>query len=530
MHAPRLALFCLYDFAGAAELAHQLAAAGYTVVAGGATAAHLASQGVPVIAAEQVTGVPDILEGRVQMLHPALFGGILAQRERPDHLQALLQFSVSPVDLVIANLRPLPELISQLAAVGVPEEEWLAHADATAAALLRTAAGNFSGVVTLVDPADYAPVCEQLFAGQLGIAHRKALAAKAFLHLAQFDDSVATYLGGEHAPLEGAVRRQKFAATGQTGAQIELSEPYPLQGGENPQQSAWYHQDRHGVLAEIPQIVAEQVRDLPYSAFMDADLAWAAVKDMPAELACAVVCKHGNPCGAAALQTSIAGALLRACDADPYGVSGAVLAVNRTFDLAAARALGDRPVSVVVAPYFDEEAIDVLATKPHLRPIALGHLAADGVRRLVHVTNLGVLLEEPDSVPLDISNCLLATRLRPTQAQLLALDIAWRMAKHVKSNAVVIADEFGTVGIGAGQVSRTDAAVIAGGKCRKGYKPVAAASDGQLTGPEVLEIIAKAGVRAFVQPGGNPNDAAIAAAADSLGMAMLLTGVSHYRH
>lgn len=538
MNDLRLALFAVADASGAVNLAQRLIEAGYSIVASGAAVQAFLEAGVAFTPAEQLTGVPDILDGRVQTLHPAVHGGIVARRAHPEHMATLQNFNVAPIDIVVVNLWPFEAMIDTLGAAGLPPDDMLYHADIAGAALIRAAAGNYPDVLTLVDPDDYEATLDELFAGRLDIDRRKHLAAKAFRYLSRNDNEVSGWLAGAQVSLPGSATagladhaphaRPRFGE--EEHVSIDLGVAEPMEGGENPQQSAWFYRDHRTYLVYTPDAIAEQIRQLPYASLLDADLAWAAARDLPPDLAGAVVVKHGNPTGAGALTTSIAGALLRAMDADPMAVSGAVLAVNRLFDLAAARALGDRPVSIVAAPEFEEEAWDLLVSKPWLRPIALGALGDDPIKRLVHVTHLGVLVQQPDTVPLNIDAALVATRTAPGPAEWRALDIAWRLCKHAKSNAVVISDENGSVGIGAGQVSRQDAAVIAVGKCRKGYRPIAAASDGQLTGPEVLDALVRAGVKAIIQPGGSARDAELAAAADARGMTMVLTGVSHYRH
>ena len=519
----RIALIAVADLRGVDELAHQLAGAGYTIVAAGATAQHLSAAGVAVLPAEQLTGVPEILDGRVQTLHPAVHGGIVARRDRPEHLETLQNYNVAPIDIVVANLLPLEHLFAQREAAGWPAGSELDGVDVAAAAVLRSAAGNFNDVLTLVDPDDYAAAVAELLGGRLDVTQRRALAAKAFAHLAAQDNATAVFLGGEAAGLVG-----QSAIPG--GLRLDLGVPEPLAESENSHQATWHHTDPQALLAGSPLELQEHARTLPYAQQLDGDLAWRTVCDLPSDLACAVLTRNGNPIGAAGLTTSVAGALLRAMDGDPGAIGGAVLAVNRPFDLGAARALGDRPIGLLLAPWFDEEAIEVLAAKPHLRLLALGELAGDAVRHVVHVTQFGVLLRTLDVAPLALDTAVVVTKAKPTPAERKALELAWRVAKHVRSNAVVIADENGTVGIGAGQVTRGDAAMIATGKCRKGYKPLAAACDGPLFGPEALEPLMKSGLRAIVQPGGSPRDAEIAAAADTLGLALLLTGVTHYRY
>lgn len=252
--------------------------------------------------------------------------------------------------------------------------------------------------------------------------------------------------------------------------------------------------------------------------------------DLPSGQPAAVVVKHTNPCGVGVVTTSVAGALMRAFDADPVSAFGGILAVNRVFDLTALRALGDRFLEVILAPSFEEEALEALAAKPNLRVVAMGPPRADAVRKVVRATAFGILLQDADLGGLDIRDCKVPTLQVPSDAQWRALDLAWRVVKHVKSNAIVIGDESGTLGVGAGQMSRVDAAMIAVGKTRKGHKGCVAASDAFFPFADGIEALARGGVKAVVQPGGSKRDAEVIAAADAAGLAMVMTGSRHFRH
>jgi phosphoribosylaminoimidazolecarboxamide formyltransferase/IMP cyclohydrolase len=538
----KLALLSVSDKQGIVEVGRRLAEQGLVLIASGGTEKALRMARLPVVAVSKLTGMGEFLDGRVKTLHPAVHGGILARRDQPAHMEALSQAGAAPIDVVVCNLYPFAETAAR---PGVQTDEVLEQIDIGGPAMVRAAAKNFRDVVVLVDPADYGPVLEAMEAGRLDEAMRRKLAHKAFAHVAQYDAAIAEWLAPAAAPAVAGVATVEVAevpvqaaphtdpAAGPVLADgdelLHLGDPAPLRYGENPHQSAWQWTDRGGSFVEAGGWRQLQGKPLSYNNLLDADAAWALLADLHGAQAAACVVKHGNPCGAAVMPTSIAGAVLRALDADPLSAYGGILAVNRPLDLAAVRALGDRFVEVILAPDFDPEAVELLAAKTNLRLLAMGDVRR-GVRRELRASHFGLLVQEPDASSLDLQGATVATQVQPTPQQWAALGIAWRVAKHVKSNAIVIADESGTVGIGAGQMSRVDAATIAVGKCRKGYKPIAAASDAFFPFADGVEALVRAGVRAIVQPGGSKRDEEVIAAADAAQIAMVLSGERHFRH
>lgn len=542
MSKVRLALLSVSDKQDVTEVARRLAEQGLLLVASGGTEKALRMARLPVVAVSKLTGVGEFLDGRVKTLHPAIHGGILARRDRPSHLEALGQAGIAPIDVVVCNLYPFAETIAR---AGVTDDEALEQIDIGGPAMIRAAAKNFRDVVVLVDPADYGPVLDAWEAGRLDATLRRQLAHKAFRHVAAYDGHIAQWLGGDeepgHAePVAVAIAGEAAEPGPRTDPQagpvladgdelLHLANPTALRYGENPHQAASRLDDRSATFVAASGWRQLHGKPLSYNNLLDADAAWALVADLHGAQAAACVVKHGNPCGAAVMPTSTAGAVLRALDGDPLSAYGGILAVNRPFDLAAARALGDRFVEVILAPDFDPEAVEALSARANLRLLAMGDVRRAVLREL-RATHFGLLVQDPDASALELDGATVATQVQPTPQQWAALAMAWRVVKHVKSNAIVIADEHGTVGIGAGQMSRVDAATIAVGKCRKGYKPLAAASDAFFPFADGVETLLRCGVRAIVQPGGSKRDEEVIAAADAAGIAMVMRGERHFRH
>jgi phosphoribosylaminoimidazolecarboxamide formyltransferase/IMP cyclohydrolase len=551
---PGLALLSVSDKTGMVEFAVGLVRLGYEITATGGTASALRAAGVPVTPVESLTRVAEMLDGRVKTLHPAVHGGLLARRDVEAHMRALWQAGIRPIDVLAVNLYPFREAVAS----GKPFDACLEEIDIGGPALLRSAAKNHADVAVVCDPADYPALLTDLRARSLTADRRKALAQKAFSHTAGYDAAIAGWLAGESvleqdtpAPPGATVVAEEPAPTLQLETavavqaplavvdaepppegvlRVDLGELNALRYGENPHQAAWLARDLGARLVEPVGYRLHQGKPLSYNNVLDADAAWALVADLPPDRAGAVVVKHGNPCGVGSVATSVAGGLLRALDTDPTSAFGGIVAVNRTFDLSAARALGDRFVEVILAPAFEEEALEALAAKPNVRVLSMGAPGNGHVRQTVRATAFGVLVQEVDRAELSLVDARVATQAAPTDAERRALALAWRVCKHVRSNAIVIGDENGTVGIGAGQMSRVDSATIAVGKMRKGFKGIAAASDAFFPFADGLELLVKSGVRAVVQPGGSQRDAEVIAAANAAGIAMLLTGSRHFRH
>jgi phosphoribosylaminoimidazolecarboxamide formyltransferase/IMP cyclohydrolase len=507
----RRALLSVSDKQGLAELGHTLVRLGFELVSTGGTAAFLRDHQLPVTLVETVTGVPEMLGGRVKTLHPALHAGILARRQDPHHVETLELAGFRAIDLVVVNLYPFRQTVSHPDST---REQGIEQIDIGGPALLRSAAKNHADVLVVVDPSDYPEVALALEQAATAPELHLRLAAKAFAHTAAYDAAVAQWLAPTPQPLT-----------------VRLTDPEPLRYGENPHQAAWRHLDADAVLVKQANWRFHQGKELSYNNLVDADAAWALIADLPTDRAAAVVVKHANPCGVGCTPGSVARAIARAFAADPVSAFGGILALNRPFDLAAAEFLADRFLEVVLAPSFTPDAVEYLSRKPNLRVVAMGAPDPDAVRRVLQVTRLGVLLQTPDTAPLDLSCARVVTEVAPTAAQWQALDLAWRVVKHVKSNAIVIGDESGTLGVGAGQMSRVDSAAIAADKAAQFPEGLrVAASDAFFPFPDGVEVLARAGVRAIVQPGGSKKDPEVVAAAQELGIAMVLTGTRHFRH
>lgn len=531
MQGTRLALLSVGDARGLVPLATGLVRLGYVLVAPANTKELLEQAGLAVVPIEQLTGVPAILGGQVETLHPAVHGGIVARRDQPHDLKTLRDFGVAPVDVVVANFAPPPSSAEPRNSGGQ---------DAGRVALVRAAAQNHRDVWVLIDPLDYENALALIGRGLPAPEARKALASKAFRHIAALDLALAQALAGpgqalpdaQPAPLGSAqlpTTGARAPAQSPGGLHLALDEEMPLAGGDSAQAKAALWRDRSGEWLRLAPCRQLQGPALTYSAVIDADAAWRAVLDLPERQFSAVVANCGQPCGAAAMQMSLAAAVLRALDADPGAAVGATLALNRIVDLGAARALASRPWQSVLAPEFEDDARDFLGTLPDLRLIAMGRTAAGGgqVLRHIQVSSLGVLVQQahpPSDGVAALATLSSATRMAVQDSQRAAMVLAWQLVRHSKSAGVVLADDQGSVGIGAGQVSQADAAQIAAGKSRKGYKAIAAAFGAPLVSAEALTALVRAGVKVVVQPGGSPTDAEVIAAADAAGLAMVLTG------
>ena len=508
------ALISVSDKRGIVDLAKGLDRLGFEIVSTGGTAHALGKAGVAVTPVEAITGFPEMMDGRVKTLHPMVHGGLLARRDVPEHVEAMQTWGIGGIDLLVVNLYPFQQTVAK---PGVTWEEAVENIDIGGPAMVRSAAKNHEFVTVIVDPDDYVGLLGAIEAGAIDSVTRRQLAQKAFAHTAAYDAAISAWLAGQ-------------LGIEQTELLVKLTNPTALRYGENPHQQAWRYDEETRILVDKAPFLVHQGKELSYNNLVDADAAWALVCDLPTDLPASVIIKHTNPCGVGVVATSVGGAILRSLEADPVSAFGGILAVNRAFDMTAARALGDRFLEVILAPSFDEDALEVLAAKPNLRVVTMGQLRKDQIKRVAKSTVFGLLLQTPDLDGLDVRQGKVVTKKTPTEAQWAALDIAWRVCKHVKSNAIVTADETGTVGVGAGQMSRVDSAIIATGKMRKHLKPIAAGSDAFFPFPDGLEQLAKAGIQAVAQPGGSKKDAEVIEAADKAGIAMVMTGFRHFRH
>ena len=530
------ALVSVYDKTGLSELAHGLQSLGIEIVSTGGTLAYLRQLGVPAVAVSDVTGFPEILDGRVKTLHPRIHAGILASRSTPAHTEQLAAHVIDRIDLVIVNLYPFRETAADPAATF---EEVIEKIDIGGPAMVRAAAKNFAGVAVVVEPADYTRLLAALSAsdGVVPETLRRELAVKAFHHTQSYDAAVAEWLGRHAAAVTGGGEGAAAVAFPARLA-LELERTDELRYGENPHQGGAVYSvtaapappasgafvAAGGVLGGYRQLAG---KELSWNNLLDAD----AARKMAAQFAepAVVIVKHNNPCGIGR-GADLAAAYERALATDPVSAYGSVIAVNGPVDGRLAAAMADLFVEVLLAPGFDEEARHRFAAKKNLRLVECPpYRPAAGEIELRAIAG-GFLAQPPDAFPDDPAAWTSPTRRAPSAEERRALDFAWRVARYVKSNAIVIAGGDQTVGIGAGQMSRVDSCRIAIQKAQLPVAGTVAASDAYFPFRDGLDVLAAAGVTAVVQPGGSKRDGEVFAAADDHGMAMLLTGTRHFRH
>ncbi|MBA3414381.1 MAG: bifunctional phosphoribosylaminoimidazolecarboxamide formyltransferase/IMP cyclohydrolase [Chloroflexia bacterium] len=508
------AVLSVSDKTGIDPFARGLVALGAEVVSTGGTLAALRGAGIPATAVADVTGFPEILGGRVKTLHPRIHGGILARPDEPSHAEELATHAIAPFGLVAVNLYPFAATVAM---AGVSEAAAVEQIDIGGPAMLRAAAKNFGSVVPLCDPADFEPILAALGGGGLDGEGRRALAAKAFAHTAAYDAAVAAWLLGESPtwPDELTVAGRKTL---------------DLRYGENPHQRAAAYVRFVPGAAPSGVLAAEQVtgKALSYNNLLDADAAWAAVARF-AEPAVAIV-KHTIPCGLA-LRGELAAAFAAALAGDPVSAFGGIVAANRPIDGTTAEAIADRFYEVIVAPGFDEEALETLGRKKALRLLRMPDGLAAGPRPPEVRSILGgLLVQEPDDLPAEPSAWRTISRRAPTGAERDDLRFAWEAVRAVKSNGIVLAKGRALVGVGSGQPNRVESVRLALRGAGERAAGSVLASDAFFPFVDGVEAAVRAGVTAIVQPGGSVRDAEVVAAADAAGLAMLVTGVRHFRH
>jgi phosphoribosylaminoimidazolecarboxamide formyltransferase/IMP cyclohydrolase len=509
----RRALLGVYDKTGVEELAAGLAAAGVELVSTGATARRIAEAGIPVTPVEQVTGFPECLDGRVKTLHPAVHAGILADRRKPEHVAQLAELEIAPFDLVVVNLYPFTETVAS----GASPDECVEQIDIGGPAMVRAAAKNHPSVAVVVDPARYGDVLAAVTAGGFTLAERQKLAADAFRHTASYDIAVASWMGSVLAPHTDTV----FPTW--VGASWERAEV--LRYGENPHQGAALYRGFLPGLAHAEQLHGKQ---MSYNNYVDTDAAWRAAHDHADP--CVAIIKHANPCGIA-VGPDIASAHRKAHACDPLSAFGGVIAANREVDLTMAEQVAEVFTEVVVAPSFTDDAVAVLSGKKNIRLLRNPHLPAPGAE--MRPISGGLLLQTKDLIDApgdDPTSWTLAAGEPLDAAGLDDLVFAWRAVRAVKSNAILLAHDKATVGVGMGQVNRVDSARLAVARAGERAAGSVAASDAFFPFADGLQVLLDAGVRAVVQPGGSVRDAEVVAAAAAAGVPLYLTGTRHFAH
>ncbi|MCA9553577.1 MAG: bifunctional phosphoribosylaminoimidazolecarboxamide formyltransferase/IMP cyclohydrolase [Myxococcales bacterium] len=521
------ALLSVTDKTGVVDLARGLAARGVEILSTGGTAKAIRDAGVPVVPLEDFTGFPEMLDGRVKTLHPKVHGAILGRRDLESHRDQMAAHGIPPIDLVVVNLYDFAGAVSRPDASFADVVEQI---DIGGPTMLRSAAKNHASVMVVVDPDDYPRVLEVVEKGEEpGEAFRRNLALKVFEHTTRYDAAISTWLAGQ----VGDPPDTPPAQVSRVYRRVEA-----LRYGENPHQSAAFYRDAHGAPSFLAAAEKVQGKALSYNNLLDLDAALGLAIDLGAirdDVSCVYI-KHNNPCGAASA-SSVAEAIARAREVDSLSAFGAVVAVNRPLDKAAAEVFTETFVEAIIAPGYDEDALEVMAKKKNLRVLSLPDLAAwqipTATRYELRQVRGGALLQSADSTPRfpdEIGKAQTVTTRAATDEERRGLAYAWTVAKHVRSNAIVFAREDRVVAVGAGQMSRVDSVKICRLKAGEALAGSVVASDAFFPFRDGVDVLAEAGALAIVQPGGSIRDEEVIQAANEHQVAMMFTGVRHFRH
>ena len=515
--AIRRALISVYDKTGLIGLARGLSDAGIEIVSTGSTAKTIADQGIPVTPVEELTGFPEVLDGRVKTLHPRVHAGLLADLRKPEHAAALEQLGIAAFELVVVNLYPFSQTVESGASV----DECVEQIDIGGPSMVRAAAKNHPSVAVITDPLGYDGVLAAVRSGGFTLAERKRLAALAFQHTADYDIAVASWmestLAPEHPP---ATFPQWFGRSWRRSAMLRY--------GENPHQQAALYSDP-GAWPGLAQAEQLHGKEMSYNNFTDADAAWRAAFDH--EETCVAIIKHANPCGIAISSVSVADAHRKAHECDPLSAFGGVIAANTEVSVEMAEYVSTIFTEVIIAPAYQPGALEALASKKNIRVLLASEPLAGGSE--LRPVSGGLLMQQRDQLDAhgdNPANWTLATGTPAGPATLTDLVFAWRACRAVKSNAIVIAADGATIGVGMGQVNRVDAARLAVERGGDRVRGAVAASDAFFPFPDGLETLAAAGVTAIVHPGGSVRDEEVTAAAAEAGVTLYLTGARHFAH
>jgi len=524
------ALISVSDKTGIVDLAKALHKLKVELVSTGGTAKLLAEQGLPVTEVAQLTEFPEMLDGRVKTLHPKVHGGLLARRDVPEHMAALKEHGIQTIDLLIVNLYPFEATVAK---PGCSLEDAIENIDIGGPAMVRSAAKNWKDVAVLTDASQYAIVIEELTAhGRVSDKTRFALSVAAFNRISNYDAAISDYLSSYN--LEDGTRTEYPAQS--NGRFVKLQD---LRYGENPHQTAAFYRDLHPAPGSLVTAVQLQGKELSYNNIADADAAWECVKSFT-ESACVIV-KHANPCGVAVGANALE-CYTKAFQTDPTSAFGGIIALNRQVDVAAAQLISKQFVEVLMAPSYSPEALEIFKAKANVRvlQIALPEFKAGGAafeqgRNAQDIKRVGsgLLIQTADNHELQLADLKVVTKVQPTPTQLQDLLFAWKVAKYVKSNAIVFCANGMTMGVGAGQMSRLDSARIASikaGHASLSLQNTVVASDAFFPFRDGLDVVVDAGANCVIQPGGSMRDPEVIAAADERGVAMVFSGVRHFRH
>jgi phosphoribosylaminoimidazolecarboxamide formyltransferase / IMP cyclohydrolase len=497
------ALVSVSEKSGVVDLCRGLSECGIEILSSGGTAEALESEGIPVVLVSDFTGAPEILGGRVKTLHPKIHGGLLADRREPAHMRQLEDYGIAPIDLVVCNLYPFERTVHQ---PGVAEDEALEQIDIGGPAMVRAAAKNWPSVAVVVHPGRYPEILAEIrTAGMVSEATRRALAVEAFRHTAAYDSAIWSFL-------EGSDRLS-----------LAFQRVSDLRYGENPHQTASFYRNS-GEPAGLAATEQLHGKELSFNNILDTDAAWRLALEL--ESPAAAIIKHSNPCGVA-ICSSLSEAYARALECDRTSAFGGIVALNATCDAATAAAIIEVFTEVVIAPAFDDAALELLTTKKNMRVLKADSktLPGDDLRSVS-----GGLLVQSSDPPDDASDAKVVTEAQPSEEQWRDLRFAWVVAKHVKSNAIVLAKDLAAVGVGAGQMSRIDSTRLAARRAGANAFGSVCASDAFFPFRDGLDAAVEAGASAVIQPGGSVRDDEVIAAADEHGVPMVFTGRRHFRH
>jgi phosphoribosylaminoimidazolecarboxamide formyltransferase / IMP cyclohydrolase len=514
----RRAILSVTDKTGLVEFARILSGLGVELISTGGTAKLLRDSGIPVKDISELTGFPEMLDGRVKTLHPKVHGGILHRRANPAHQSAVAEHGIQPIDMVVVNLYAFEKTAAR---PGVAFDELIENIDIGGPSMIRSAAKNFQDVAVVTSPADYGAIAEEMTSqgGELSRLTRWRLAQKAFATTAAYDSAIASTL--ERVSANGHFALQAPSDFPQT-LRLSFQKTMDLRYGENPHQKAAMYSDGSGVgVANGRQL---QGKELSYNNIVDLQAAWDLAQEF-SEPVCAII-KHTNPCGTATGKTLVE-AYKKALECDPISAFGGVIGVNRRVDEAAAEEMAKLFVEAIAAPGFEDAAKARFVGKKNLRLVEIVHAPQTWVLKNV---SGGILLQDNDLRQLEEKDLKVVSQRPPTAEEMRALRFGWKVCKHVKSNAIVYVRDGQSVGIGAGQMSRVDSCKLGAMKAVLPLKGTVAASDAFFPFPDGVEEIAKAGATAIIQPGGSVRDQEVIEAADRLGLAMVFTGVRHFRH
>ena len=514
------ALISVSDKTGVVDLARSLHQSGIIILSTGGTARLLQDENIPVIEISDYTGFPEMLDGRVKTLHPKVHAGILARNDLPDHLSAMEKADISDIELVIVNLYPFTQAIAK---ADCTLENAIENIDIGGPTMVRAAAKNYRKVTVITDPTDYPVLLNEIASnnGAVSAASRFKFACKAFSHTAAYDSAISNYL----TSINDDESRNDFPAS----LNLNFNIVQQLRYGENPHQKAAFYRDLISVPGGLASSCQVQGKELSYNNIADTDAAWECVKSF--ENPACVIIKHANPCGVA-VADNILSAYQRAFATDSTSAFGGIIAFNRPLDAETTRAVLTQFVEVIIAPEIDDETKTLLAQKSNIRVLVLPLDHANNRYDLKRIGG-GLLIQTPDDYRLALADLKVVTQKKPSEAQLNDLLFAWRVAKFVKSNTIVFCQDNRTLGIGAGQMSRVDSAKIATIKAQQAgldLNSAVVASDAFFPFRDGLDVVVQAGAKAVIQPGGSIRDDEVIAAADEQDVAMVFTGIRHFRH